>query len=310
MLTGSLSRNVKEHDGQVDGIGTQSTRGNVSFAFSKYHGLGNDFILIDNSHQEEPIFEPAVAKLVCERHFGVGADGVIFMLPAKSPENDARMRIFNSDGSEPEMCGNGIRCLARFMKDISKLFAEKRFLRIETLAGVMVVELVDSLIRVDMGIPILESSLIPTTLRPSDATRNVTCNVPIQVDNRTFHVTCVSMDDLELFDKELDYWGPKIESSVYFPNKTNVEFVQLVSQKEMRLLVWERGAGRTMACGTGACAAVVSAKLRDNSIGAQEVSLPGGKLYIDWDKDQHVYMTGPAEKVFDGHYAPKLVMTL
>jgi len=282
------------------------------FPFVKYQGLGNDFVIVDNRHQENLLLTAEQVKYVCDRRFGIGADGVIFFLPPKDNGNDGKMRILNSDGSEPEMCGNGIRCLAKYMRDLSPEWQEKRIVRIETLAGVMVVEFVtDSGVKVDMGKPILESAKVPTTLKPKTLKDSAVIDVPIQIENRTFHVTCVSMgnphcvifvDNLEEFENSLEYWGPRIERALWFPNRTNVEFVEVVDDEEIKVVVWERGAGRTLACGTGACASVVALKLIGGSGLEQKVVLPGGILACHWDTDGHVYMTGPAEQVFQGHF--------
>ncbi|GJQ09454.1 hypothetical protein GpartN1_g1245.t1 [Galdieria partita] len=282
------------------------------FQFSKYQGLGNDFVIVDHRHQSHPALATEHVKFVCDRRFGVGADGVIFLLPPKESTNDAQMRILNSDGSEPEMCGNGIRCLAKYMRDISSEWRSKRILRIETPAGVMFVEFVaEDGIKVDMGKPILDPSAVPTTLKPDAGEESAAVDIPIHIEDRTFRVTCVSMgnphciilvDNLEEIEATLDYWGPRIEKAKWFPKRTNVEFVKVVDQNQIKVIVWERGVGRTLACGTGACASVVAAKLLGGAVGEQEVVLPGGKLRCHWDSDEHVYMTGPAEKVFEGHF--------
>ncbi|EME32284.1 diaminopimelate epimerase [Galdieria sulphuraria] len=282
------------------------------FPFFKYQGLGNDFIIVDNRHKSHPTLATEQVKFVCERRFGIGADGVIFLLPPKDDRNDAQMRILNSDGSEPEMCGNGIRCLAKYMRDISSEWRSKHILRIETLSGIMLVEFVGKNgIKVDMGKPILDPSIVPTTLKPKSSEETAVIDVPIQIEGRTFRVTCVSMgnphciilvDNLEEVEKTLDYWGPRVENSPWFPKRTNVEFIKVVDQNQIKVIVWERGVGRTLACGTGACASVVAVKLLGFAVKEQEVVLPGGKLHCHWDSDDHVYMTGPAEKVFEGHF--------
>eukprot|EP01025_Chloroclados_australasicus_P044679 TRINITY_DN48591_c0_g1_i2.p1 TRINITY_DN48591_c0_g1~~TRINITY_DN48591_c0_g1_i2.p1 ORF type:complete len:354 (-),score=35.91 TRINITY_DN48591_c0_g1_i2:163-1143(-) len=291
---------------------------NATIKFSKYHGLGNDFILIDNRHQQDPVITEQQAVQICNRNFGVGADGVIFALP---PENgtDFTMRIFNSDGSEPEMCGNGIRCLAKFISDVDaknngKVESSEKF-KINTLAGLIQPEmLADGRVCVDMGEPILEGVNIPTTLQGSD--NGTVIKAPLQVDGKTWRVTCVSMGnphaviysndeegevDLQRIEPELNRIGPMFENDAVFPARTNTEFVQVMSKDHVKMVVWERGAGRTLACGTGACALVVAGVLEGRINRICKVDLPGGPLDIEWrESDNRCYMTGPAELVFNG----------
>ncbi len=275
--------------------------------FSKYHGLGNDFILIDNRHSTEPLITPEQAVKMCDRHFGIGADGVIFALPGQEG-TDYTMRIFNSDGSEPEMCGNGIRCLARFLADLEGTSELGKTYRIHTLAGVITPKLAESdQITVDMGTPILTPALIPTTL---GAGNEKVVNEPLEVEENTWLVTCVSMgnphcvtfvDDVEAI--ALEQIGPKFEHHGAFPQRTNTEFVQVVRPDYLKMRVWERGAGITLACGTGACATVVAGVLAEKSAAVCTVELPGGPLQINWNQvENRIYMTGPAEKVFTGQY--------
>jgi len=274
--------------------------------FSKYHGLGNDFLLVDSRDQQEPPISPAQAVRMCDRNFGVGADGVIFVLPTDEPNADCRMRIYNSDGSEPEMCGNGIRCMARFMTTLSP---ESTSYTISTLAGPIVPEVMaDDTICVDMGEPILDGPTVPTTL-PVDAEKRV-IGAPLVIDGTEYKVTCVSMgnphaiifvDDLDAID--LATVGPKIECNQVFPAKTNVEFVQVLSKTHLKMKVWERGAGPTLACGTGACALLVAAVLEGRAERTCTVTLPGGDLMIDWREETNkIFMTGPAVPVFNGVY--------
>lgn len=256
---------------EMETLGRDSASKLAPFSFVKYQGLGNDFVIIDNFFQSVANLTVEQAKFICDRRFGIGADGVILLLPPKDSKNDSQMRIINSDGSEPEMCGNGIRCLAKYMKEVHSEWERKRILRIETLAGIMMVEYVaERGIKVDMGKPILDPFKVPTTLKPQTEKDTAVIDVPIQVEDRTFRVTCVSMgnphciifvDDLEEMEKTLDFWGPRIEQSKWFPKRTNVEFVKVIDQKQIKVVVWERGAGRTLACGTGACAAVVAVRL-------------------------------------------------
>ncbi|GIL69377.1 hypothetical protein Vretimale_13496 [Volvox reticuliferus] len=224
------------------------------------------------------------------------------------------MRIFNSDGSEPEMCGNGIRCLAKFVADVDK--AAPRKYKIHTLAGLIQPELLaDGQVRVDMGKPILEGAKVPTTLVPTQGS-TVVCQ-DLAVDGKIYKVTCVSMGNphaviyscdgraikIDDLDKELVTLGPKFERNAVFPARTNTEFVEVLNRSHVRMVVWERGAGRTLACGTGACALVVAGILegRLDRERTCRVDLPGGPLQIEWSTaDNHIYMTGPAEVVFNG----------
>ncbi|MGF1514480.1 MAG: diaminopimelate epimerase [Elainellaceae cyanobacterium] len=272
--------------------------------FAKYHGLGNDFILFDHRQQREPGLTPKDAIQWCDRHFGVGGDGVIFALPAENA--DYAMRIFNSDGSEPEMCGNGIRCLARFIADVDGADADvEPTYRIDTKAGIMRPTLrPDGQVTVDMGEPILVAKDVPTALVAPDE-KAVDCS--LEVAGQTWQVTAVSMgnphcitfvDDAEGID--LAAIGPKFEHHAAFPQRTNTEFIQVVARDYLKMRVWERGAGATLACGTGACASLVSAVLNGKSDRHATLELPGGNLDIEWREDNRVYMTGPATKVFTG----------
>ncbi|MGK7872277.1 MAG: diaminopimelate epimerase [Xenococcaceae cyanobacterium] len=275
--------------------------------FTKYHGLGNDFILIDNRHQSEPIVTPEQAVRMCDRHFGIGADGVIFALPGENG-TDYTMRIFNSDGSEPEMCGNGIRCLAQFIAHLEGTEQVGKSYRIHTLAGEIAPRLEgDDRVTVDMGMPKLTASEIPTTLgNPEEKV----INQPLEIGGQSWSVTCVSMGNPHCItfveDAEgisLETIGPQFEHHPAFPQRTNTEFIQVVQPDYLKMRVWERGAGATLACGTGACACVVAGVLTSKSDRLCTVELPGGCLKIQWSEaDQRVYMTGPAERVFAGTY--------
>ena len=286
----------------------------MAIEFTKYHGLGNDFILLDNRHRSEPLVTPEQAIKMCDRHFGIGADGVIFALPGQA-NTDYTMRIFNSDGSEPEMCGNGIRCLAQF---IAHLEAQEKGLtsadlvghkyRIHTLAGIITPQLEDNQqVKVDMGMPILSAQDIPTNLGTPE---NKVINQTLSVADSDWLVTCVSMGNphcITFVDNvaeiPLEVIGPQFEHHTAFPQRTNTEFIEVVRPDYLKMRVWERGAGITLACGTGACAAVVAGVLTDNSKRNCTVELPGGCLQIEWsDSDQRVYMTGPATAVFTGVY--------
>jgi len=278
----------------------------MAIAFSKYHGLGNDFILIDNRHQSEPLLTPQQAEQWCDRHFGIGADGVIFVLPGQA-DCDYTMRIFNSDSSEPEMCGNGIRCFAKFVADLEAADGgtSRTQYCIHTLAGAIVPELTaEGLVRVDMGLPRLLAAEIPTTIAAAD---QKVVNLPLSVADRTWEVTCVSMgnphcitfvEDVDAID--LAAIGPQFEHHPVFPKRTNTEFIQVVRPDYLKMRVWERGAGITLACGTGACASLVAGVLTGKSDRTATLELPGGCLQIEWADDQHLYMTGPATLVFTG----------
>ncbi len=289
----------------------------MSLSFQKYQGLGNDFLLVDNRQQAELLLSPAEARHWCDRHFGVGADGVIFLL-AGTADCDYQMRMYNADGSVAEMCGNGIRCLAKFIFELEgRHLGETVSYRIDTLAGVMVPEVqADGQVRVDMGQPQLLASQIPTTLV---APEEKVIEVPLTVADRQWPVTCVSMGNPhcvtfveDVATIPLEQVGPQFEHHPVFPQRTNTEFVQVLGGDRLRMRVWERGAGATLACGTGACATVVAAvltgRLQPNATGVAEatVELPGGDLFICWDlHNQHLYMTGPAIAVFRGTLSPQ-----
>ncbi|QDU40675.1 Diaminopimelate epimerase [Maioricimonas rarisocia] len=273
--------------------------------FTKMHGAGNDYVYVDCFAQSMPDNPPELARVISDRHKGVGGDGLILICP--SERADARMRMFNADGSEAEMCGNGIRCVAKYVYDHE--IARKETLEIETGAGVLsvgvIVEngLVEQ-VRVNMGEPILESARIPTTL-PGDPP----VKAPLEVGGRTLDVTCVSMGNphcITFVDEVNDEWvhgiGPQVEVHPAFPNRVNAEFIQIVSPSEMIMRVWERGSGETQACGTGACASAVAGVL--NGLTERKVlcHLPGGDLTLEWAESGEVYMTGPAAEVFTGEW--------
>ena len=278
--------------------------------FIKMHGLGNDFILIDciNKSFGDSSFLSYLAKKLCDRNFGIGADGLILILP--SSKADLRMRIFNYDGSEAQMCGNGIRCFAKYAYE-NKLVLKNKF-TVETLAGIITPELIFQdlknkkvlRIKVDMGIPKLRRREIP--MIGEDTPTVVGERLKINSE-QTFKITCVSMgnphcitfvDDVQSIP--VDKIGPKIENYSLFPEKTNAEFIQVLNRKEINFRVWERGVGETLACGTGACAALVASVLNKKTDREATIHLPGGDLDIHWANDEHIYMTGPAELVFKG----------
>ncbi|MFN8671042.1 MAG: diaminopimelate epimerase [Candidatus Sericytochromatia bacterium] len=281
-----------------------SNEKNISFV--KMQGCGNDFIIIDYDKKLENKNLSELAIKLCNRNFGIGADGLIINHSSKIA--DFRMQIINSDGSEPEMCGNGIRCFARYLEILEK--TDKKDLKIETLAGIIKPKLVKkdnfTLVEVDMGNPILEADKIPVAKFSSEKV----INENLVVDNQNFNFTAVSMgnphciiyvDDFKNLDFEK--WGPKIEAfTEVFPKKVNVEFVTVDNEDNLSVKVWERGAGPTLACGTGACAVLVSSVLNNKSKRKANVHLPGGTLNIEWKDDNTIIMTGPAEVSFYGAF--------
>ncbi len=275
--------------------------------FTKMHGIGNDFILIDAINQRlDDLDLNQLAIDLCDRNFGIGADGLILVM--NSDKSDIKMRIFNADGSEPEMCGNGIRCFSKFIYD-NKLL-EKEIFSVETVAGIILPALilkegVFEAVEVDMGKPILKPTEIPTK---NFETKEKVISEKIIIEGKEYQFSAVSMgnphavvfvDDIKNID--LDKIGPVFENHEYFPQKVNVEFAEIVNRNEVAVIVWERGAGRTLACGTGACAVVVAGVLNNLLDPRVIVHLPGGNLIIEWQQqDNHVIMTGPAETVFKG----------
>ncbi len=279
----------------------------MEFTFSKWNGLGNDFVIVDGAREkikEDEYAETAVK--VCDRHFGVGADGLVFLLP--SEQADYRMRIFNPDGSEAEMCGNATRCIAKYAYE--NKFIQKTAFTLETGAGIIRPEIllrdgVYDTVRVDMGEPVLEGERIPVA---GFGTSHIVGEA-LEVAGRTYRITCVSMgnphcvifvDDVEKV--RLAEIGPLFETHARFPKKTNVEFVEVKDRSHMRMRVWERGAGVTLACGTGASATLVAAVLNGLTGRKADIKLDGGILTVEWKDDHHIYMSGPAEEVFRGIY--------
>ena len=272
--------------------------------FIKMHGLGNDYVYM-NAIDQEINNRSELAKYVSDRHFGIGSDGLILICP--SDKADFRMQMFNSDGSEAEMCGNGIRCVGKFAYDNG--LTDKTVVSVETLAGIKILNLnvVDGkveTVRVDMGEPILEAEEIPVV---SD--EHPVKNLMLKAVDREFRFTCVSMgnphaitfidDDLKEFDVEK--YGKVLEVDSAFPKKANIEFVNVIDDKSLKMRVWERGAGETMACGTGACGVAVASFLNGYTQREVEIELLGGKLNIEWnEEDNHIYMTGPATTVYTG----------
>lgn len=286
----------------------------IVLQFSKYQGLGNDFLMLDgrgaSSTDASYGLTPERIQRLCDRRFGVGADGVILALPPRQG-GELRMRIFNADGTEPEMCGNGMRCLARFLSDSDGDVPGRQW-QIETLAGRIVPELrQDGSIRVDMGAPFLDPESIPTTLVCGD---NGLAQGTLEAAGSSFAVGAAGMgnphvvipvDDVGAVD--LERYGAALEVHPAFPARTNVHFVQVLSSTHLVMRVWERGAGPTLACGTGACATLVVANLLGLAERCARLDLPGGTLEIDWDQASgHVFMAGPAVAVFDGVVTPEL----
>ena len=276
--------------------------------FTKMHGIGNDYIYVNGC--EEQIDYPAeVARAVSDRHFGIGADGLILILP--SSHADFRMRMFNADGSEAQMCGNGIRCLAKYVYDHG--MTQKTTIQVETLSGVLELQLFPSngvveKVRVKMGEPRLQRAQIPMQGPAGRVLRE-----PLVVDGTTFEITAVSMgnphcvvfvDDPQTFD--VTSWGPRFEHHPAFPEGVNTEFVQVLDAQTFSMRVWERGSGETLACGTGASAVAVACHLTGRTERRVTGHLRGGSLELEWNEaDNQVYMTGPAVEVFNGEWYRK-----
>ncbi|MEK6777999.1 MAG: diaminopimelate epimerase [bacterium] len=264
--------------------------------FTKMQGTGNDFILVDGLR--ERIGAPdKYARFLCDRRFGIGADQVLVLLA--SEKADFQMQIFNADGSEVEMCGNGIRCFAKYLRDHG--YTTKNVIRVETMAGIMTPEVQEKEISVDMGVPILSGPKIPVNMDGEIISE------PIRLDKSDFLMTCVSMGnphcvikvpDVDTFPVEKI--GPMIESHPLFPKRTNVEFIQVLNDHEIKMRVWERGAGETLSCGTGACASTVASALNHWTGRNILVHLKGGDLKVQWNEKGRVTLIGPAEEVFSG----------
>lgn len=267
-------------------------------------GIGNDFIVIDGTHLPQTIDWPAAAIKYCDRRYGIGADGIVLVLPAQGPA-EIEMRIFNSDGSEPQMCGNGIRCLAKFA--VSSGMAAHHQFSVKTLGGIKTVEITPSqAVVVDMGIPELVPERIPVNVGGQDPC----LRLPIEVAGVQYNFTAVSMGNPhavvflpEISQLDLPKIGPLFEHHDMFPERVNTEFVVINSRQEVTMRVWERGSGETLACGTGACAIVVAGVLNNLTDRQVRVHLPGGDLEIEWNEaDGHVWMTGPATVVYKGEF--------
>ena len=271
--------------------------------FTKMHGIGNDYVYVNCF--EESVKNPAeVSKFVSDRHFGIGSDGLILISPSATA--DFRMNIYNADGSQAEMCGNGIRCVAKYVYDYG--LTDKTEISVETLAGIKYLRLqiengkVAS-VEVNMGAPILEPKEIPVAVEESPVV-----NVPVEVKGKIYHMTCVSMGNPHAIifmnnvkDLDIEAIGPYFENHTVFPKRTNTEFVEVLDRNTVNMRVWERGSDETLACGTGACATTVACILNNKTENEVTVHLLGGDLKIRWDREANqVYMTGPATVVFDG----------
>lgn len=276
--------------------------------FFKMQGLGNDYVYIDCINGKEPIDIKNLTNRLSNRHFGVGSDGLILL--CKSKVADLKMRMFNSDGSEAQMCGNGIRCVAKLAYELGLICEE--ITTIETLSGIKTLKLniVNGKVKtveVDMGTPILEATKIPVSSSAKIEDKKVKAEV--KVKNKKIELTCVSMgnphavtfvNDIKNF-KVAEY-GPILENADIFPEKANIEFVEVVDKNNIKMRVWERGSGETLACGTGACSSVVASSLNGYTDRKVNVQLLGGNLEIEWKPNNHVHMTGPAVTVFKGEW--------
>ncbi|HJD12740.1 MAG TPA: diaminopimelate epimerase [Candidatus Ruminococcus avistercoris] len=271
--------------------------------FTKMHGIGNDYVYV-NCLQEKVEDPSGTARKISDRHFGIGSDGLILIKP--SEKADFQMDMYNADGSKGAMCGNGIRCVAKYVYDYG--LTDKTSISVETGSGIKYLDLTVennkvTMVKVDMGEPDLTASHIPIKAQTEQV-----IDEPIEVDGKTYRITGVSMgnphgvvflDDIDSLD--IEKIGPSFENHVRFPDRINTEFVQLDNRSHVRMRVWERGSGETLACGTGACAVAVACVVNGLTQREVTVSLRGGDLKICWDeKDGHVYMTGPATVVFDG----------
>lgn len=273
--------------------------------FTKMHGCGNDYVYVNLF--EEKITDPAALSIkVSDRHFGIGSDGLITIGP--SEHADFRMRIYNADGSEAEMCGNGIRCVAKYVYDHH--MTDQKEISVETGAGIKTLQMTVedgkvTMVRVDMGQPVLEPDQIPVK-----ASGDRVVDEPITAGGKEWRMTCVSMGNPhavvfvdDVADFALETYGPAFENHERFPKRINTEFVQVISRKEVSMRVWERGSAETFACGTGTCATVMACILNDRTDNQVLVHLRGGDLQIEYDSEsRHIFMTGPAIEVFEGQW--------
>lgn len=276
--------------------------------FFKMQGLGNDYVYIDCINGKEPIDIKNLTNRLSNRHFGVGSDGLILL--CKSKVADLKMRMFNSDGSEAQMCGNGIRCVAKLAYELGLICEE--ITTIETLSGIKTLKLnivkgKVKTVEVDMGAPILEATKIPVSSSAKIEDKKVKAEV--KVKNKKIELTCVSMGNPHavtfvnnIKNFKVAEYGPILENADIFPEKANIEFVEVVDKNNIKMRVWERGSGETLACGTGACSSVVASRLNGYTDRKVNVQLLGGNLEIEWKPNNHVYMTGPAVTVFKGEW--------
>ena len=274
--------------------------------FTKMQGLGNDYVYV-NCLKEKIADPPELARKISDRHFGVGSDGLIMINP--SDKADFEMEMYNADGSRGEMCGNGIRCVAKYVYDYG--LTDKKSISVETLGGIKYLDLTVEdgkvkLVKVDMGRPELEPSKVPVIAEGSSVV-----DAPIMVDGKEYRMTCISMGnphavvfvDCDVRELPLEEIGPKFENHERFPKRVNTEFVRVLDRHTAEMRVWERGSGETLACGTGACAVAAACALNGHTEDEVTVKLLGGDLHIRWDRENDtVYMTGPAEVVFDGEW--------
>lgn len=279
--------------------------------FTKMHGAGNDYIYI-NGFKEEISNPTELSIKMSDRHFGVGSDGIVLVLP--SAQADLRMRMFNADGSEAEMCGNATRCVGKFAWDNG--LCKKNIIHLETGAGIKIIHLhieAGEVLEgtVDMGEPVLIPERIPVAMTPPVDSKGDACIAwPLSVCGETASITAVSMGNphavvfrKDVLGIDLPEIGPCFENHEAFPNRTNTEFVEVLSRTRIRMRVWERGTGETLACGTGACAAVVACVLNNYTEREVDVELPGGMLHVSWDPaSNHVFLSGPAVTVFEGEF--------
>jgi diaminopimelate epimerase len=267
-------------------------------SFTKMQATGNDFVVIEAKKNHD---WAKLAKAMCERRFGVGADGIILVMTSKKA--DIRMRMFNPDGSEAEACGNGTRCLVRYA--IGRGLVDSKEMTIETLGGLRKARAAGKLIQVDMGKPLFKSEMIPVK-----GSRDKVIDHPLKIADGHLSLTCLSMGNphaVAFIDEPVEKFhlaviGPKVERNPFFPKRVNFEIVNVINNNTIRARVWERGAGETLSCGTGACAIAVAAQLHKYCDKEVNVTLPGGTLIIDWDGNGEVKLTGPAEEVFNGEW--------
>jgi len=278
----------------------------AELSFTKMHGAGNDFVVLDGVRDALPPIEPLAARL-CDRHLGIGADQLLVVRPASGAGADFRMEIWNADGSQVEMCANGIRAFYKYLRD--RGLTSRDEIGVETLSGVVRPRWAgDDLVRVDMGLPVLAPAKIPTTLAGGDGP---VLDVAVEVEGERLLVSSASMGNphavVYVDDPDaapVERWGPALERHPAFPNRTNVEFVRVLDRGRIAQRTWERGAGETLACGSGACAVAVVSMLRGVVDRTVRIELRGGALEIRWPDDRaHVEMTGPAAEVFSGRIA-------